>query len=331
LSEEIFEAMQRVRQQLLENFDDEVREKLRVRDIWSKACLNRYEHMLMQLTRHELKKHAYFVGDTAFRVTKQPFPGRKPPIPMGLYELPRRRHYSHLYRLGHPLAEALLARIAERQLPPVQITFNYAAHAGKISILESLQGKTGWMIFATLTVENQEQGEDYALFAAQAKDGTLLDDEQCIRMLTLPGRVGRPVEPPPEVVTGLNAILLRHQAAIGSAILDRNNRFFAEEADKLESWADDMKLALERELNELERQIKESRREATQAATLEEKLAGQKRIKALEATRNQKRRALFDAQDQVDARREEFITTIHQRLKQSSTLKQQFVIRWKVN
>ena len=31
-----------------------------------------------------------------------------------------------------------------------------------------------------------------------------------------------------------------------------------------------------------------------------DKLAGQKQIKALEAQRNQKRRSLFDAQDQVD-------------------------------
>lgn len=54
LSLEINESMTRTRQQLLENFDDEVREKLKVRDEASRAYLNRYEHLLMQLTRHEL-------------------------------------------------------------------------------------------------------------------------------------------------------------------------------------------------------------------------------------------------------------------------------------
>ena len=62
LSLEINEAMTRTRQQLLENFDDEVREKLKIRDEDSKAYLNRFERLLMQLTRHELNGHAEFPG-----------------------------------------------------------------------------------------------------------------------------------------------------------------------------------------------------------------------------------------------------------------------------
>ena len=49
---------------------------------------------------------------------------------------------------------------------------------------------------------------------------------------------------------------------------------------------------------------------ATLAFTLEEKLAGQKQIKALESQRNGKRRALFDAQDEIDQRREQLIGTL---------------------
>src|SRR6266487_2098784 len=73
LSFEINEAMTRTRKQLLENFDDEVREKLRVRDEASKASLNQLERRLMQLTRHELAGYAEFVGDGSFRLTSNPF------------------------------------------------------------------------------------------------------------------------------------------------------------------------------------------------------------------------------------------------------------------
>ncbi|MFO7688099.1 MAG: hypothetical protein R6V60_18630 [Desulfobacterales bacterium] len=54
--------------------------------------------------------------------------------------------------------------------------------------------------------------------------------------------------------------------------------------------------------------------------TLEEKLAGQKQIKALEAQRNQKRRSLFDAQDEVDRQREKLIATIEGKLKQKESV-----------
>ena len=50
LSLEINESMTRTRRNLLENFDDEVREKLKVQDEASKAYLSRYERLLMQLT-----------------------------------------------------------------------------------------------------------------------------------------------------------------------------------------------------------------------------------------------------------------------------------------
>ncbi|EGQ60570.1 helicase, SNF2 family, putative, partial [Acidithiobacillus sp. GGI-221] len=64
------------------------------------------------------------------------------------------------------------------------------------------------------------------------------------------------------------------------------------------------------------------------ALTLEEKLAGQKQIKALEAQRNQKRRSLFDAQDQVDRQREELIAQIEGKLNQHATDEKLFALRW---
>lgn len=81
---------------------------------------------------------------------------------------------------------------------------------------------------------------------------------------------------------------------------ERNARFFEAEAQKLDGWADDLKVGLEREIKEMDRQIREARRAASAAVTLEEKLAGQRQVKSHEAQRNQKRRSLFDAQDQVD-------------------------------
>ena len=107
----------------------------------------------------------------------------------------------------------------------------------------------------------------------------------------------------------------QRQATIQRNISERNARFFEAEADKLDGWADDLKVGLEREIKELDRQIKEARRAATTALTLEDKLAGQKQIKTLEGQRNAKRKSLFEAQDAIDQRREELITAIEAKLK----------------
>ena len=77
--------------------------------------------------------------------------------------------------------------------------------------------------------------------------------------------------------------------------------------------------------------FKEARRAATAALTLEEQLAGQKQIKALESQRNEERRSLFEAQDKVDLQRVELISTIEGKLTQRSELKTLFTLRWALN
>ncbi len=126
----------------------------------------------------------------------------------------------------------------------------------------------------------------------------------------------------------LEATTRHRQAAIQRGITERNARFYEVEAEKLEGWADDLKLGLEREIQEIDRQIKEARRASATALTLEEKLAGQKQIKALETQRTQKRRSLFDAQDEVDRQREVLIAAIERKLDQTITAEKLFAMRW---
>ena len=177
------------------------------------------------------------------------------------------------------------------------------------------------------TIETLDQAEDYLILAAITDDGLVLDDETAPRLLTLPGRVSGAPSVPPRV-DALDEITRNRQALLQKDISERNARFFESGAEKLDSWADDLKIGLEREIKELDRRIREARRTAITAMTLKEKLNGQKMIKALESQRNQKRRSLFDAQDEVDRQREELIADIEARLRQTEESLHLFSIRW---
>ena len=333
LSFEINEAMARTRQKLLENFDDEVREKLKLRDEDSKAYLNRYERLLMEVTRHELNGHAEFIGDSSFRLNSKPQKFDQVgagPSELGLYELPRRSGEAHLYRLTHPLAVAVVAQARSRDLPPAEVQFVYGDHEGKVTMLEPLVGKSEWLTLSHFSVESLDQAEDHLIVATNTDDGQPIDEEVAARLLTLPGKVNSSA-PPAAGSSKLDFVIQQRQDAIQRGISERNARLFEAEADKLEGWADDLKLGLEREIKEIDRQIKEARRAATTALTLEDKLDGQKQIKALEAQRNQKRRTLFDAQDQVDKQRDELILHIEGKLQQHLRMEALFQLRWRLN
>jgi hypothetical protein len=330
LGTQINESMTRTGRQLMENFDDEVREKLKVRDRDSKAYLNRFERQLMQLTRHELADHAQFIGDSSFRLNSCPFTDSTPDMPLGLYELPRRSGEAHLYRLSHPLAAALMSKAKGRDLPEAEMQFAYSEHAGKITLLEPPIGKAGWLTLLLFSVESLDQAEDHWIFSAATDDGTTVETEAAARLLTLPGRVVKQGPSGSEAPPVLASVIETQQRNIQRDISERNGRFFEAEADKLDGWSDDLKLGLEREIKDLDRQVKEARRVATTALTLEEKLEGQKQIRALEAQRNEKRRSLFDAQDTVDKQREKLIAKIEGKLQQRTESTRLFTIHWQL-
>jgi ERCC4-related helicase len=326
LGSQIDEAMTRARQLLFEHFDDEVREKLRVSDENSRLCLNRYERILMQLTLFELRDHAEFLTDSSFKLRTCPFAGD---IPLGLYELPRRTGEAHLYRLAHPLAEHVLAQAKSRTLEPAELTFEYGKHDGKVTVVEPLVGKSGVLSISFYTVEALDQAEDYLICTGVTDQGEVLDEEIVRRLFSLPGVVSQ------TTTSSLDHPVLRarteeRQDAIRRQISKRNAEFFEIEVDKLDSWADDLKVGLEREIKEFDRQIKEARKVALAALTLEEKLAGQKQVKAIEAERGKRRRALFDAQDDIDRRREQLIAEVEGKLQQRATSEALFSIHWHV-
>ena len=325
LSSEIDEQMALTRRKLLENFDDEVREKLRVQQEASRAALDRFERMLMTITRHELDGNAEFLDESSFLLKQAPFDGE---IPLGLYELPRRRDDAHIYRLTHPLADAVVSRAKERDLPPAEVCFSLTGHAGKISVLESLIGHGGVLAASLYTVQALDETEEHLILAAECDSGDALDEEAVRRLLELPARTDRPL---PIVPSGtIDDLTERRRAAIAQEAEKRNLAFFETETDKLDAWAEDLKAGLEREIKEIDRQIREARRTTKAAITLADKLAGQKLIKSLEAQRMQKRRSLFDAHDQVDAQRGELIDAIHGKLSQGEALTRLFTIRWRL-
>ncbi len=330
LSAQINEAMTRTRRQLLENFDAEVHEKLRVNLQQSREHLNRYELLLMRLTKHELGQHAEFADDHgSFSLKSRPF-ADMPETPLGVYELPRRSGDAHLYRMGHPLAQRLLTQSKDRVLPFAEVTFDLSNTVPTVSALKPFIGTGGDLLVVQFTIESMDQAEDHVLVSAAADSGEVLPSELARRFFSLTAAGIRELDPPAQTHPVLQQEVERMQSGIRQDISQRNAKVFEQEADKLDGWADDLKVALERDIKDLDRQIKEVKRAATLALTLEEKLAGQKQVKALEAQRNSQRKSLFEAQDAIDLKRGELITAIEAKLEQRTTSTHVLSLRWRL-
>ena len=331
LSGEISEAMVKTRQILLENFDEEVQEKLRVRAEDSRNTRSKYERMLMDLTRAELGDCAAF-DDDGFNLLRAPatiassgLAGIEP----GRYELPRRSGNAHLYRVSHPLALWVASQAKTRQLTAAKLVFDYDAYGSRISTLEPYRGKSGWLSLKLISVDALGNQEQHLLVAATTHDGATLAEKDPEKLLRLPATTQEP-----SLFNAADTALLADVDARKVTLLrninQRNLGYFEQEVQKLDAWADDLKLGLEQQIKEIDREIKEVRRTAATSPTLEEKLSWQKKQRELEGKRTKLRRELFNRQDEVEAQRNDLISQLEVQLQQHVDEQTLFTIEWEL-
>jgi hypothetical protein len=294
----------------------------------SSEVLSKYDHWLWQLTRFYLQPYAKFEdGQNGFTLIRNPFPEEQ--IHPGPYRSGKTVDDANLYRPGHPLAQKIIEQCKTFAPDSKSLTFNYSHSGKKISILEPLVGKSGYMSVICQTVTALET-EDFILLSGVSDDGTEVDAEQCRRFFSLSAAESRSDES--SLPTGLRSVLdealQRQKNELLATLTERNASFFEIELDKLDRWSDDLKVGLEQELKEVDRQIREARRSAQIAVALMEKLSIQKQVRELEAARTRKRRELFDAQDRIDKQRQDVIETIEKKLQQDCKETPIFTVRW---
>lgn len=329
LSVEISEAMVKTRQMLFENFDEEVQEKLRISAESSQSTQSRYERMLMDVTRAELAEQAQFdeVGES-FILQSLPVP-ELVKVALGSYELPRRSGDAHLYRIAHPLAEWVIEQAKSRTLQPARLRFDYDGYGNTVSALKPLRGQSGVLSVCLMSVTALGQLEEHLLVSAVASNGAVLADDVPEKLLRLPAVVVS------GELSGVSAALLdkdvgERKSALLAGINQRNLGYFEQEVQKLDAWADDLKLGLEQEVKDIDREIKDTRKTAATAPTLDEKLHWQKRQRELESKRSKLRRELFERQDEIEVQRNSLIDDLELQLKEQVNAIQLFTIEWEI-
>jgi superfamily II DNA or RNA helicase len=315
LEEKISAGLESARRAFLEHFDADVHARLRVHRDEAKATLDEQHRTLLDLMRHHLRDSAHF-------------------DPME----PRFVHEGTSYhldwkqadvrgdvflRLDHPLSKRALDAATTGDLPAENhVVFDYEPHA---SALQAYVGQSGWLDVVKLTVTAIDRREESLVLVACDDLGLPLAPEAANRFFSLratPKAVAN--APPPHV-----AALREERITAQRGSLDvRNQLFFDEESEKIDRWADDRKLSLERELKVFDGKIREAKKSARAAKLLEQKVAAQKAVRSLEHQREEKRRELEKTHDEVERQRGELIEKAEAQLKSESQIEPIFTLRW---
>jgi hypothetical protein len=286
--------------------------------------------MFWTLTRFILDGKAAFDDKAlSFHLTDPPLPS----VRSGAYHMisKDRENVSgeFLYRLGHPLGEFVIQAGKDYPTPVAKVMFDISGHQARISVVEDLKGKSGWLILQRLIVDSFER-EEYLLFSGFDDNGRSLDQETCEKIFNCRGQVLGTLDMPEGERQRLAADADRHAKATISKSLERNNRYFNEAREQLDKWADDMVLAAEKELRDTKEQIKAINRQARHATTVEEQHQLQGKIKDLEKKKRRQRQRIFDVEDEIMEKRDALVDALEKRMQQRTVSEPLFTIRWQV-
>ena len=288
-------TLDKTRGQLLEHFDADVHDLLKVRLDKSQTYLDKFMALLWRVTAHELRGKGQFDAGHYTFILKKPIAGAA----LGGYHLGKEGLEGQRYRLGHPLAQHVVGLAAGR--------------------------KQGQMMVRNLSSSGAD-AQDHILIAARCDDGTMLDPKAARRLFDLPSeiKVCDVFTPDAALVQFIEA----EQQTIRQNQAAQRASWIAQESTKLETWAEDLVQAAERDLDDAKRREKELKRALRHSTDPSEQHRYNQQIQEIERSKRRMRQEIFKVEDEILARRDAMIEETRRRLDHSETMTPLFTLRW---
>ena len=325
MEEKIKAGMKSATDKLFENFDEDVHERLKLS---VKKYLDRYTRYFWAISKFELKDFADF-DDEEKSLRLRTCVGPVAPCKLLLVKQNEDQTGKEIYRMNHPLGQYVLEQALAEKTGQGKIVFDISNHTGyKLSQVEQLKGKSGYLELSKFTVTSLEN-EEYLLFVGCLNDGTMLDAEQCRKLFECEGYSENSIIPE-TFVTKLNKETDVYADGTLERVNQKNLEYVREEEEQLDKWTEDMITAIEKELDLVKKQIREAERSLRLATSTQEHLEIQEELQKLNKKKRVMRVTLEENEEEIQEKRDKLIDEIKQRAKTNTKLEKLFTVEWEV-
>jgi ERCC4-related helicase len=321
ISEQVLDA----RKRLLETVDERVVAQLKTRDGEIRRHMSDFDRQLLLVARAELPEVRFHMDDERrFDYDGDTYTTEWP--------LADEKGWKFFRLTEGTLATETVAGAKARSFGEATgLRFDLASYkAGRLTDVEPLRGKAGWLRVAKLRVATPAYTREHLLLSAFADDGSEVHAETAERLLGVPAQsVGQSTRAPPANI--LDAREDAQRRSLLELAEQQNAEWLDRENDKLDAYADDLEKAFESEVKALEGEIREAKkalRGSNMAMT--EKLAEKRRISSLEAKRDKMKAEYFDRRAKLRAEVDAMLDQIQESLKIKPSLAPLFTVRWEV-
>lgn len=324
LRDDIEDSMQQTKVSLFENFDEEVIEKLKIRETKDNTLLNKYNLLLWELTCGMLNSDISINSNAKYEFTlyNSPING----IPTGTYSFDKDTSAGYNYRISHPLAQWVVNKAKQNETPSAIVEFDYNGNGGIIYILRQNIGNSGYLTFRIVRYVSLNEAEEHILLAATDKYGNKMEHDFAVRLLSLPAKV---VSYQDTIIADeLGKIIETEQDNLLEKLELRNSDLITTEITKVENWTEDNRKALQQKLTELDKAIDEKNNEFVSERNIRKKLAIQKEKDALNDKRDAAWREFDQKREELKKDKNKIISHLYELADGKMEIVDEYTIKW---
>lgn len=327
LEEIIKERVKNTRKSLLENFDEEVINKLRVRQCDDANRTNIYNRHLWAVATNALQdKIAYIEQDKYMFSLSESLADN---IPAGTYIINKDSEEYIQLRYGHPLGQYVVKKILSRKIEDEAITFDLSSYPFKVSLLEQYKNKSGYACVYRLSTSNEYDGEEQIIACAQVDNGEMLPEEFIYKLLELEC-IDYNTLSLPNIEGQFEEEFSKRLKSYKEEIDDRTNNYVDYEITKYEMWADDQLVPLRNEVMILNKEYEAIRRQIRKEHNAATKLQLKKDESQKSKLLRQKRSKLMMLEDEYNDKVDDMTEKLQKSMLNNIDSSVMFRFRWKI-
>lgn len=328
---EISREMASAKAKVFDNLDPHVQDRLKAYDTQSGEILNKFERLLLAVTRHELDRFAIFEGDgRTFVLNESPVND----APTGRYFFKSQPlDNAHQYRYASPLAQYVVDTSKAHDTPSHELTFSLGQSERVSTAIKALEGSSGELTVRLVTFRMKARDEDvsesYILAGGLTDDGRWLDDEYVADILDL-ACMSISEQPVAIDESRFARNLDTRRAELEKEVQGRNSRYYDQQEELLYRNQQDRKAEHEGAIRDYRAKEKEARKRARQADDPMEQLRLKKEARRWEQRAEEADEDFRVTRKKLRAEADKYLDLIEQSLKGTQNAEHLFTIRWRI-
>ena len=327
---EISSEMAAAKAKVFDSLDPNVQDRLKEYDAQSGQVLNRFEQLLLAVTKRQLRDHATFEREGRhFVLNTPPVSGAK----AGRYYFKSEPlENAHQYRFDSELARYVVESSKNSPTPSRELTFSLGQSERVSTAVKALVDKSGDLTIKVATfsmkAKNDDISESYMLASGQTDDGMWLDHEYAAEILDLAC-----TDEGPEVTIDekrFEGQLDERREHLEREVQGRNSRYYDQQEELLYRNQQDRKAESEGQIREYRAKEKEARKAARATDDPMEQLKFKKEARKWAERAEEEDEEARAARRKMSEEADRYLELIEQALKGTQVVEDLFSIRWRI-